>query len=80
MADEGPKGNPATLALQLFGFLALVILGWFMFGGWKNADLRSYFLTPPSGPQINVSPSGGIIQGSTTTPPTYPDAEEPPRL
>lgn len=78
MADDEPKGNPASIALALIIFLGVVAIGWFMFGGYKNADLSGYFFAPPTAPQINSGT--GIIQGPQVTPPTHPNATSTPRL
>ncbi|MBX4192611.1 hypothetical protein KW798_03980 [Candidatus Parcubacteria bacterium] len=79
MADDAPQGTPAGIALGLIGFLAVISIGWFLFGGANRADLRGYFLTPPSAPQIIVPTNGGsgIIQGSTTTVPADPEGLSP---
>ncbi|MEK7612626.1 MAG: hypothetical protein AAB449_00545 [Patescibacteria group bacterium] len=79
MADEEKsKANPAGIALALIGFLAAVTIGWFMFGGPSRADLSGYFLSPPTAPQVIIPADGsGIIQGSTTTPPSNPEGLTP---
>lgn len=81
MADGESEGHPIAIAGALFAFLFVVSIGWFMFGGWREADLRSYFLAPPSAPQVIIPEYGeSVIQGSTTTPATYPSATTAPQL
>lgn len=58
--DHGGGESPVQLLVMLIGALALLIFFWFASGGYKNADLRGLFISPPPpvgpggayGPQI----------------------------